>query len=366
MSTCLSDIRIQEAADGRATPSEEGHLRTCAACSRRVEAAREDVAAFGRAMASAPVPPSLERRVSGAVARAAASPPPRGATTLAPARRPVWTRPAWVTAAGALVAATVLLVFVLPSLHVAPAELSAAQILDRSIAALAPGGTERLEYDLAVGAPPGWPIEAGTYRIEQIVDHDGGRWRVSRFGPDGTLLNGMSENPESRRRHAYVRIDGQGYAFDFTTAPGSAMRLADVQRSYGEAAIRIVQGASASLVTTVETGGPRRFVIELPEGARATTGAPALLWDVTSARVVVDAGDYHVVELAVRGVYMGEPVSVSYALRQRDVRATPQVAPDEFELPPDPAAIHLAAEGSAHPPRDLVTTLLREVGRTRR
>jgi hypothetical protein len=48
------------------------------------------------------------------------------------------------------------------------------------------------------------------------------------------------------------------------------------------------------------------------------------------------------------------------------VRPSSQVAPSEFELPrDDPAAIELQGEGTAHPPRDLLVVLLREVAQRR-
>ncbi len=367
MTTCLSAVRIQAAADERATHDEAQHLALCADCRARVDATRRAIHEFGRTMDVVPVPPSLAEALAGAVARtsapdaAHAATTRRGATTLLPGRSG-WLRPVWISAAGAVAAAALVIGVVLPALD-SPATISAAEILDRSIGTLAPSGTERLEYELTIEAPADWLIESGTYRIDQVIEHDGARrWRMSRSDAGGTLLNGISENPRAQQRHTYVRLDGQGYVFDFTTVPGAALPLPEMQRQFGETAIRIVRNATANVVSTVAAAEGPQFLITLPEAAGGSSPAgAAAVWDVTGARVLVDAHDYHVVEFSLRARYLRQPVHVSYRLLHREVRPSSQVPPEEFELPVDPSAIHLAAEGTRHPPRDVVAALLREV-----
>jgi hypothetical protein len=364
MSTCLSDARIQAVADDAAAPEEYAHVARCAECRAKVAGAQQAIRAFGAAM-TGNAPPSLERRIAAALNQAVAS-PRRGATTFAPARPQPWLRPAWLSLAGAVAAAALIALVVLPSLDTS-SRLSAAEILNRSIATLAPSGTELLEYDLAVSMPVSWPITSGTYRIEQVIEHEGaGRWRLSRFDAAGMLLNGISEDPSAGRRRAFLRVDGHGYAFEFDTSPDAEVRLGAMQRQYAEAAMRVIQAAAGQIVITEEDATGKRFVIELPDSASAPRQAgPALLWDLAGARVVIDAADYHVRELIARGIYMGEPISISYRLLRREGRPSSQVAPSEFELPIDDGAMTIRAQGTAHPPQDILMALLREVGRAR-
>jgi hypothetical protein len=90
------------------------------------------------------------------------------------------------------------------------------------------------------------------------------------------------------------------------------------------------------------------------------------VWDLSHAKAIIDANDYHVVELAVKGTFLKQPYSVSYRLIQRTIAAGATVQPSEFELPADPSAIVLEGEGSAVPVRDALMLAMREVSRLRR
>jgi hypothetical protein len=357
MSNCLNDARVQAVADGEGTPIEQDHVRSCEACRERVDAARSGVDDFGRMMSAVRVPDSLGPRVTAALRG--------GATTLRPTSRGRWgpalagSPPVWVFAGG-VVAAAILVFVLLPSVD-SVTTLNAAEILDRSLRTLSPQGTELLEYELRIEAPSSVAVESGTYRIEQVIDHDAGRWRLSRFTPDGTLLNGIREDPAAAVRESVVRVDGREYRFRFTINPDQQVRLWQLQRRYAEAMIRLVQASAGQAVTVLDDGGRQRYLVELAEARGG--GAP---WDLTRARVVVDGVDFHIVEFSAAGAIMGESIAVDFRLRKRDVRPSSQVAPSEFELPrDDPAAIELQGEGTAHPPRDLLAVLLREVAQRR-
>ena len=100
----------------------------------------------------------------------------------------------------------------------------------------------------------------------------------------------------------------------------------------------------------------------MPSVAGETRNA---VWDLSHAKAVIDASDYHVVELAVKGTFLKQPYSVSYRLKRRAIAAQTTVQPGEFELPADPSAIVLQGEGSAVPVRDALMLAMREVSRLR-
>jgi hypothetical protein len=351
MSACLNDARIQAVADGEATSAEIDHADGCANCTRRVAEAREASTAFAHGMHSITVPPLLGARVNAAVARSETG---RGATTLRPTAAG---RPRWLAASVAAAAAVLALVFVLFPSFDSSTRLSAAEILDRSLQSLSVEGTERLRYQLSVQAPS-TSIETGTFVIEQLIDHQTGRWRFARFAPDGTLLNGIAENPAAGTRDAVMTLDGQTYRFHFEIAADQTVALWSLQRRYAESMIRLVQASGTHVVTSDLGPDGDRYVVEMP----ATTPPDGPLpFSLDRARVVVDASDYHVVEFNAAGVLMGERASIGYELIQRDILGGHQ--PDsEFSFPESAAgAIEFRGQGTNQPPRDFLSLLLRQL-----
>jgi hypothetical protein len=311
-------------------------------------------------MSELPVPPMLGARVAAAAARGRESGDRRGATTLRSVPRVV-PRRAWVVAGGAVAAVMIAGVFVLfPSVDPS-ARLNAAEILDRSLQTLTRQGVEALEYELSIEGPSAWSGESGTFRIEQLIDHESGRWRFARFAPDGTLLNGISEDPSSGTREIVMRVDGRTVRFRFTIPADQRVRLWDLQRRSAETMIRLVQASAGHIVTEQVDGERKQYVVELPETPQNREGAHAELaaiFDLSRARIVVDATDFHIVEFFVAAVAMGERVSVGFRLIERVVAAS-LAPPSAFELPRDPAAIELAGEGTSHVPHDVFMLLLR-------
>jgi hypothetical protein len=360
MSNHLSDARLQAVADGEAAEHERSHVSTCAECRTRVTERVRELTTFRDGMERVSVPPELARRVNDAIAAAERRPGRTaglGATTLR--ERASWRpRLSWVFAGGAVAAAVIAFVFVLQPSIDPGTRLNAAEILDKSLQTLSGSGTESLEYELTLTAPSTFQVQSGTYRIEQRIDHDGGRWLFGKYGADGTLLAGIAEDPTSGTRDAVVREAGRAYRFHFALGQGAAMPLWDVQRRYAETMIRVVQASGARVVSTEGDDQDRRYVIELPQDA-ARPASPLL--DVSNARVVIDANDYHIIEFAAGGNVVGEPVSVAYRLVNRVVSA--QAAGEDFALPHIAGEIELNGEGTAAIPRDVLAVLLREIGR---
>jgi hypothetical protein len=86
-------------------------------------------------------------------------------------------------------------------------------------------------------------------------------------------------------------------------------------------------------------------------------------YDLTRAHVVVDASDYHVIELSAAGVAMGEPVAIGFRLLERSVWQTAPSTAD-FRLPLEGShSIVLTGAGSKAPPQDLFAALLTELSR---
>ncbi len=358
MSKCLSDARIRAAADDEARAFERQHLEACAECRARLGAARLVSDELTRMATSVAVPDSLRDGVDRALTRRQER---AGATTLREVSGPRWSSPLWLTA-GVVVTAFLVVVFVLPPLD-APRALSAAEILDRSLQTLSPAsGTELREFDLELQLPRIASVPNGAYRIEQLVDHDTGRYRFVRYASDGTLLDAISEEPAVGRRTAVVRVDGQLLAFRFTIDPGRTLALRDLERHHVEAMIRVLQATAGQSVQEVDAGGGKRYVVELPQVADASASG---LWELGRARVVVDASDFQILEAAAAGSYMGELFSVSFRLRSRHLRPSAEVPPDRFDVPHAAAVLAIEGAGTDDLAHDLLVSTLRELLRSR-
>jgi hypothetical protein len=355
MSKCLTDARIRAAADSEETQIDRRHLEVCETCRARLDAARRAHDELSGMTGAVTVPDSLRGSVERAVAR-------RGATVLRDVPSSPWRWRLWATA-GAVAAAVLLVVLALPTID-APRTLSAAEILDRSLQTFAPAsGVELREFDLELQLPRVASLQNGTYRIEELIDHDTpGRHRVVRYGPDGTLIGGISEDPAAGRRTAVVRVDSRQFAFRFAIDPGRTLGLRDLERSHVEAMIRILQATAGQTVREEDAGRGRRYVVELPPVA--DQGASGF-WALDRARVVIDAADYQIRQLAVAGSYMGEPFSVSFRLRRREMKAGTEVPADRFEVPIDADAIVIEAPGTEDFGHDLLMGALRELERSK-
>lgn len=357
---CLDEIEIRVAADDEAGSAVMEHVASCSTCRARVAAATEAAAELKRVADSLPVPPALETRVLRAAAANVSA--RTGATTLRSRPARSWVRPAWVSGV-ALAAAVVVFMFVMPVSN-APATLSASEILGRSLETWSGGrGTELLDFDLTVDLPAITGVESGTYRVEQLIDHDApGRFRIARYAPNGDLIGAVSEDIGAGRRGVLMATRAGTFAFTFTIQPQHGIGLRDIERHHVQAMLRVLQTLAGHTVTETGEGRNRRYVVELPPLASATGEA---FWQLESAHVVVDATSFEILEARASGAYMGDPFSLSFGLRRRQVRATASVPAAEFDLPADPSAIVIDAAGTDNIAHDVMRAALEELARHR-
>jgi hypothetical protein len=357
----LTNAQIQAVADGQAPQADREHATSCAACGAQVIQRRQAAASFASSMNAAEMPQSTSRRVDTALAAAAAA---RGATRLrsAPAARR-WQPAAWGTA-GLAVAIAVAIVFVGPMLKKDRGAVSAAEILAESANRLAepPTGIELLEYELVLDGVPKdmMPDHAnGTYHVRQAIDHTTpGRFRFASYGPGGQPISSIAQNPASGERVMMVNVDGQFYRFEVSVPSNVAPSLPEMERLHMEASIIMMQASGNQLLEVIETPEGRQYRIEVP---RVSAPGSNPVWDLTEARVLIDAKDYRVSELAVKGTFLKQAYSVSYRLISRDVVTS--VPHDTFEVPRQPGEILISGGGSALPARDAVVLALRELAR---
>jgi hypothetical protein len=155
-----------------------------------------------------------------------------------------------------------------------------------------------------------------------------------------------------------VNLDGQFYRFEVSVPSNVAPSLPEMERLHMEASIMMMQASGNQLLEVIETPEGRQYRIEVPK-VSAPGSNP--VWDLTEARVLIDAKDYRVSELAVKGTFLKQAYSVSYRLISRDVLTS--VPPDTFEVPRQPGEILISGGGSALPARDAVVLALRELAR---
>jgi hypothetical protein len=110
------------------------------------------------------------------------------------------------------------------------------------------------------------------------------------------------------------------------------------------------------LLETIEGPNGKQYRIEVPSVSGPGTNP---VWDLTEARVLIDAGDYRVTEFAVRGSFLKQAYSMSY--KQITHTVTSSVKPDTFDVPSQPGEIVITGEGSTVPTHDIVVLALREL-----
>jgi hypothetical protein len=320
----------------------------CAACAARLRAR----VALMRSIEDALNPPVAYRPGAGVAEQ-------RGATRLRSTRFRV---PAeWIYTAAAVAAALVAVVFVVPAVRKSDATVSAAEILAKSASQLAAAtrGVEVLEYELTLGGVPKemMPDQVdGTYRIWQALDHDvPGRFRFASYTPDGRMFSSIAEDPLAHRRVAAFRSEGQAFRFEMALPSGGAnLSLPEMQRLHMEASIAMMQASGNQLLETVTAPSGTFYRIEVPRVA-APGNNP--VWDLTEARVLIDARDYSVAEFAVQGSFLKQAYSMSYKLIRHTSGAP--LAADAFTVPRQDGEIVVNGEGSAVPTHDVVVLALR-------
>ena len=360
---CLSSAQIQAVADGEALPAEQQHARTCDACGRRVGERQAQIAELGAGTA-VEMPASLAQRLEAALAAGPSAP---GATRLRePQQSPTWWRAAWGTAAVA--AATLIAVlFVAPLLKEDRGAVSAAEVLAASATRLSEAitsGVEILEYELVLDGVSKdlMPDHAnGTYRVRQVIDHGTpGRFRFASYSPDGTPFSAIAQDPVSGRRVMMFTIEGQPYRFELTIPSNVGPSIVEMERLHMQATIAMMQAGGDQLIEVVETADGRQYRINVP---KVQTPIVNPVWDLSEARVLINATDYRVTELDVKGTFLKQPYSVQYRLMNRVVAAN--VEPGTFDVPSQPNEILITGQGSVIPARDAMVLALRELARVK-
>ena len=362
--TCLDTTQIQAVADGEASADVRQHAAGCQHCAARVRERQAATAAMRDVIAGdTPVPPRLARRVDAALAGAETSGATRLRTgTAAPRRhRAFWS-------AGVAVAATFIAVLFVAPLIREPATVSASEILAASATRLAQpvtSGVETLEYELVLDGVPRdlMPDQAnGTYRVRQVIDHDNrGRFRYTSYTADGQLLSSIAQDPAQGRRVMAIRLNDQAYRFECTLPANTPLSLPEMEKLHMQASVGMMQASGNQRLQEIDTPDGKAYRIDVPKIAATATNP---VWDLTEAEVVVDADDYRIIQLAVKGAFLKQPYSVSFRLLTRSVTAN--VAPEEFEMPEEAAAIVFRGEGTAVPARDALIAALDELARLKK
>jgi hypothetical protein len=357
---CLDTGQIQAVADGEAPDDARQHAASCPRCALRVREREHTIAAMRDFVAGdMAIPPRLADQVETAIVTSDRS----GATRLRADATPRRHRAFW--SAGIAVAATLISVIFIAPLIREPATVSAAEILAASATRLAQpvtSGIETLEYELVLDGVPRelMPDQAnGTYHVRQVIDHDSrGRFRYTSYTPDGRLFSSIGQDPAQGRRVMSLHLNGQAYRFEFTLPARAPLSLPEIERLHMQASVSLMQASGNQLLQEVETPDGKAYRIEVPKVSHTATNA---VWDLTEAQVVIDADDYRIIQLAVKGTLLEQPYSVSFRLLTRTV--TSSVPPEEFEVPPDPQAIMFRGEGTAIPARDALMAALDELAR---
>ncbi len=368
--TCLNDIHIQALADGEATPDAVRHAAGCARCGERVRDRVQRMAAIGQALdVPIAVPASLTTRLDEEVFRleAAATGTPKGATRFrgaAPSGRLLPATGRWIYGLGVAAATLIAVLFVAPTVKGPDTTVSASEILAKSatqLSAAIASGVERLEYELVLDGVPKELLPDhvdGAYTVRQTIDHGvPGRFRFASYAADGQMLTSIAQDPLRHRRVMAFTVEGQPYRFDVTLPAGTSnLSLPEMERLHMQASIAMMQASGNQMLETIDGPDGPLYRIEVP---RLTQPGTNPVWDLTEARVLIDARDYRITELAVRGSFLKQPYSMSYKLISRVLAA--RVAPDAFLVPPQPGEIVIEGDGTNVPMHDVGVLALREL-----
>jgi hypothetical protein len=365
----LNDERLQALADGEGRPDDRAHAASCPFCGARLRDRAARMASIEAALnPSIDLPASLRVPLdadgmageSGAT-RLRSIPPSRGFYLQTESRR------RWVYAGIGVAATIVAVLFVFPAVRRSESTVSASEILAKSASRLTAvtRGVEVLEYELTLGGVPKEMIPDqidGTYRVWQAIDHDvPGRFRFASYAADGRMFSSIAEDPLTKHRVAAFTSEGQAYRFDVTLPPDTRnLSLPDMERLHMEASIALMQASGNQLLETIDGPSGRQYRIEVPRVAGPGTNP---VWDLTEARVLIDARDYSVVEFAVQGSFLKRPYTMSF--RQISHVTGASLPPDAFQVPPQPGEIVVTGDGTADAVHDVVVLALRALAQAK-
>ena len=354
--TCPTDdvlLAQLEGAHGDVTPLSQ-HLAGCAPCQKRLAGLLSGLnsARIAADTLADATPSSLEAlirfrfRTSGATTLAAHRPRPV-AVWLARHRAAVY--------GAAAVAAAVVVAFLVGG---PTPQVSAAQVLDRSEAALlapaATSGIERLAYAIHYEGPSfgGLPAGTGDYLIEALCDHDRpGRFKLALTGPDGALVRGLVQEGRERR---LVMTTPKG-AFDLRFHLDGELPSEDLMASRRQQAAKtifdtLVRAAEPERLGHIER--PDAHIIELGPPVAGSPDAIQGLVEVEHARLVLEHDTYRPRAIEVEGRLMGETFKLEVRATANEILPGGAVEDEKWTLPEVSGAVVLEGKGTRHPLAD--------------
>lgn len=85
--------------------------------------------------------------------------------------------------------------------------------------------------------------------------------------------------------------------------------------------------------------------------------------DLYEARAVIDGRDFRIREFEASGALLKQPYRVSFKLIRQELQQPGDVTPTEFEIHAGPGDVVLEGEATNDPLSDVLSTVLRELGR---
>ena len=156
----------------------------------------------------------------------------------------------------------------------------------------------------------------------------------------------------------FFNLEGQPYRFDVNVPANVGPSVPELERLHMQATIAMMQASGDQMLEVVETANGRQYRINV---TKVQTPLVSPLWDLSEARVLINAADYRVIEFEAKGTFLKQPYSVQYRLTNRQVAAS--VAPDTFDVPSQDHEIVMTGAGSVIPARDAMVMALRELTR---
>jgi hypothetical protein len=345
---------VQAVVDGEASEEHRSHASACELCRARVRERRRQMDTIASLIDADGMPSSVEARVRVAMTEGDAV---RGATVLRPTRPSAW-RSVGLVSALATAAVIALVVYgVLPRLG-APTTLSASEVLGRSLQTMSSGqGVERLEYEVAMDG-----MTAGPVVIRQVIDRDNPhRYKVASYQPDGTIATAISQDPMKQQRTQLFHVDGTNYIVRVGAIHTPVLSVPQMAQALVETSIGVMQAKSDQQLTIEDGPDGRRYIVEIPpvtpQNATATL-------DLFSARAVISGSDFRIQEFAATGTLLRQPFTVAVKLRTHQYVGGEATA-DSFAIIPGPDDVVLDGQAADDPVTELMTTVLRELGRAR-
>jgi len=352
---CLSDVEVQAVVDGEASDECRVHANACEACRTRVDERRGQMETIASLIDADGMPSAaLESRLRHAMRDVGDV---RGATVLR-ARRPSAWRNVGLVSALATAAVIALFVYgVLPRLG-APMTLSASEVLGRSLQTISSGqGVERLEYEVAMDGMTDGPV-----LIRQVIDRDNpNRYKVASYRSDGTLATAISQDPMTQQRSQLFHVDGTNYIVRVGAIHTSVLSIPQMAQALVETSIGIMQAKSDQQLTIEDGPAGQRYIVEIPP---VMPQNPTATLDLFSARAVISGTDFRIQEFNATGTILRQPFSVSVKLRTHEYIGG-AVTAESFAIAPGPDDVVLEGQADEDPITELMTTVLRELGRAR-